>query len=185
MSEIKFGTTKNDEKARQDWLKTHKPLVYDKVIKYPEKIARGESIAIIQFQYDYRCNFKCEHCSIARFQMSHKEELQLNRRTFTHDDIRELSRQADEMGLAHFVINRPRHCQADRSSSKPLLPSATVSKRSGRSSHVQRKPVRVNPLPALKPSPVRRAPNISRVKVTPPRLNSGALPRPPRSSTRR
>lgn len=89
---------KPEESNRRNYLKEAKPRVYEKVIKFAEKIARGESIAIIQFQYDYRCNFLCEHCSIKRFQ-GKKEG-----RKFTMADVRELSRQADEMGLARFVI---------------------------------------------------------------------------------
>lgn len=86
------------EQGKRDQLRREKPYVYDKIMKYDEKVQRGESIAILQFQYDYTCNFLCEHCSILRFQG--KEE----KHAFTVADVRELSRQADEMGLAHFVI---------------------------------------------------------------------------------
>jgi len=96
-----FGKTKNNEQERQNWLKEHKPLVYEKVMKYPEKVAKGESIAIIQFQYNYACNFRCEHCCIEKFQ--HKEN-NLGKRKFTIPDIKELSKQAHELGLANFVI---------------------------------------------------------------------------------
>ncbi|OGC22679.1 hypothetical protein A3J90_06635 [candidate division WOR-1 bacterium RIFOXYC2_FULL_37_10] len=68
------------------------------MLKYDEKIKNKESIAIIQFQYDYTCNFVCEHCCIKRFQ-GRKDG-----RVFTINDVKELSRQADEMGLAHLVI---------------------------------------------------------------------------------
>ena len=84
------------ETQKRETLKRDKPLVYQKVIRYADKIKRGESIAILQFQYDYRCNFRCRHCCISK--ISKKE------RCFTPLDVRELSRQADEMGLAHWVI---------------------------------------------------------------------------------
>lgn len=84
------------ESQKRDALKLAKPQVYEKVMQYAAKIKRGESIAILQFQYDYRCNFRCQHCCISR--MAKKE------RFFTPQDIRELSRQADAMGLAHWVI---------------------------------------------------------------------------------
>lgn len=67
-------------------------------MKFDEKMKRGESIAIIQFQYNYTCNLACEHCSIKRFQ-GKKEG-----RYFTIADVKELARQADEMGLARLVI---------------------------------------------------------------------------------
>jgi len=86
------------ELGKRDLLRKEKPLVYEKIKRFKDKVKRGESIAIIQFQYDYKCNFKCPHCSVKRFQ-GKKEG-----RYFTIEDVRELSRQADEMGLAHFVI---------------------------------------------------------------------------------
>ena len=79
-------------------LKKEKPYVYEKVMKFEEKLNRGESIAIIQFQYNYTCNFACIHCSVKRFQGRN------DRRSFTMEDVKCLSRQADEMGLARFVI---------------------------------------------------------------------------------
>jgi len=98
------NTTIKDEKDRQHWLKGYKPAVYEKMAKYPEKIANGESIAIIQFQYDYLCNMDCEHCCIDKFYVPKAWEAASGRRKFELDDVRELSRQADEMGLANFVI---------------------------------------------------------------------------------
>ena len=86
------------EQGRRNYLKEYKPRVFEKVSAFADKIARNESIAIIQFQYNYLCNFKCQHCSIKNFQN------QKGRRTFTLDDVRELSRQADELGLANMVI---------------------------------------------------------------------------------
>ncbi|MFA6549285.1 MAG: radical SAM protein [Candidatus Margulisiibacteriota bacterium] len=86
------------EIEKRDQLKREKPYVYEKIMRFDEKVKKGESIAIIQFQYDYTCNFQCGHCSVKRFQG--KKEA----RCFTIADVRNLSRQADEMGLAHLVI---------------------------------------------------------------------------------
>lgn len=86
------------EIAKRNSLRKQKPRVYEKIMNFSEKVKHGESIAIIQFQYDYRCNLTCKHCSVKRFQ-SRKDG-----RYFKLDDVRELSRQADEMGLAHLVI---------------------------------------------------------------------------------
>ena len=92
------GQLTSSEIEKRNLLKKEKSYVYEKVIKYYEKFKRGESIAIVQFQYDYICNFHCRHCSISSFQ--HKK----NARFFTLSDVRELSRQMDEMGLAHIDI---------------------------------------------------------------------------------
>tara|TARA_Y100000310_G_scaffold195674_1_gene195672 strand:- start:613 stop:1968 length:1356 start_codon:yes stop_codon:yes gene_type:complete len=91
-------------KARQNWLKSHKPAVYEKMMKFPEKLARGESIAILQFQYDYLCNFDCEHCCIDKFYVPKSWEAASGRRKFELEDVRRLSKEADEIGLANFVI---------------------------------------------------------------------------------
>ena len=98
------NTTVKDESLRQVWLKNYKPYVYEKMKKYPEKIANGQSIAIIQFQYDYMCNMDCEHCCIDKFYVPRNWEDASGRRKFEMDDVRRLSKEADEMGLANFVI---------------------------------------------------------------------------------
>ena len=87
-----------EETNRRNKLKEEKPYVYEKIIKFDEKMKRGESIAIIQFQYNYTCNFRCQHCSIKGFQ-GKKDS-----RQFTIADVKELSRQADELGLARIAI---------------------------------------------------------------------------------
>jgi len=89
----------NKESAdKRNRLKKEKPYVYKKILRSEEKYKKGESIAIIQFQYNYVCNFRCIHCSVKRFQGPNKK------RMFTIADVRNLSKQADEMGLARFVI---------------------------------------------------------------------------------
>lgn len=89
---------KPEEMNRRNKLKEEKPYVYEKIMKFDEKIRRGESIAIIQFQYNYICNFSCEHCSTRRFQGRN------DARQFAIADVKELFRQADEMGLARVTI---------------------------------------------------------------------------------
>ncbi|MFZ2448635.1 MAG: radical SAM protein [Syntrophobacteraceae bacterium] len=91
-------TLKSDEHDKRNTLKKEKPRVYEKVMQFEDKLKRGESIAIIQFQYNYACNFACVHCSVKRFQG--KE----SRRSLNVGDVRSLAKQADEMGLARFVI---------------------------------------------------------------------------------
>lgn len=86
------------EQAKRDQLRREKPRVWEKIQRFPEKIKKGESVAIIQFQYDYTCNFQCEHCCITKLRKKETE------RCFTIPDVKEFSRQADEMGLAHWVI---------------------------------------------------------------------------------
>jgi MoaA/NifB/PqqE/SkfB family radical SAM enzyme len=97
MSEESKNLLPNEENKRHK-LKLEKPHVYEKIMKFDEKVKRGESIAILQFQYDYKCNFNCVHCCITKLRRKEKA------RCFTIEDVKELSRQADEIGLAHLVI---------------------------------------------------------------------------------
>lgn len=85
---------------RRENLKKNKPLVYNKVIKFDEKIARGESIGIIQLQYDYRCNFRCQHCSIEPMQRGQGDRAKL-----TPELVRDIYKQADDLGLARTTIS--------------------------------------------------------------------------------
>ncbi|MFH1472027.1 MAG: radical SAM protein [Nanoarchaeota archaeon] len=89
---------KLSELNNRNKLKEAKPYVYEKITKFNEKIKRGESIAIIQFQYNYTCNFRCQHCSVKGFQGKN------DKRQFTIADVKELFRQADELGLARVTI---------------------------------------------------------------------------------
>jgi len=93
------GQLKPSEIGKRNKLKKEKPYVYGKIMKFAEKVKKGESIAILQFQYDYTCNFNCQHCDITRLRDNKKKK-----RFFTISDVKELSRQADEMGLAQIVI---------------------------------------------------------------------------------
>lgn len=85
------------ENARREKLRKEKPLVYEKIMKYDEKLARGESTAIIDFCFDYKCNMHCTHCSNSEFE---KKD-----RVLTIEDLRDFAEQADRLGLAQFNIS--------------------------------------------------------------------------------
>lgn len=85
------------EQKRRLELKAHKPLVYDKIIKFDEKFKKGESIAMIDFCYDYKCNLNCKHCCNSSFE---KKD-----RSMTIEDVRNISEQADALGLAQVSIS--------------------------------------------------------------------------------
>lgn len=95
------------ELNRREQLKLHKPLVYEKVIRYEEKIKRGESIALITFNYDYICNFKCAHCSSKNLMIRTKQDRieAESKKYLTPDSMREICKQGDELGLAHISIS--------------------------------------------------------------------------------
>jgi MoaA/NifB/PqqE/SkfB family radical SAM enzyme len=88
---------KHYEKQSREKLKESKPLVYAKCMEYANKVKEGESIAILQIQYDYTCNMKCNHCCITTLRNK-------SRRALTAEDIKDIAIQADNLGLAHVVI---------------------------------------------------------------------------------
>jgi MoaA/NifB/PqqE/SkfB family radical SAM enzyme len=74
-----------------------KPLAYDKILKYKEKLARGESCAIVEIEYDYICNLHCKHCLAAR----RTKKI----RKLSPADVHDIALQADALGLAQFIIS--------------------------------------------------------------------------------
>ena len=87
----------NKETERRSVLKQRKPLAYEKAVHINDKFLRGECAALISFCYDYICNMNCAHCSNSAY--APKD------RCFTIEDVRELARQADEMGLFQFELS--------------------------------------------------------------------------------
>ncbi len=84
------------EKAR-----ARKPAVIAKTERYPEKLARGESVAMIQYQHSYMCSLHCEHCSIAVFQGRRPA----GARPLTHAKLRSVYDEADRLGHGQTTIS--------------------------------------------------------------------------------
>ena len=80
------------ELIAQNKLKESKPLVYDKVIKHGMRMVRIEP--------HYICNMNCQHCVIRSLRGKRD-----SRHSMTTEDIRNISRQADELGFAQFIIS--------------------------------------------------------------------------------
>jgi MoaA/NifB/PqqE/SkfB family radical SAM enzyme len=81
------------EQSSRDKLRQRKPLVLDKILKHEK-----EQIPRIQLQYRYNCNFKCQHCSIDSVK-------DLSRKSLSIDDVKNLFKQADEMGISRVTIS--------------------------------------------------------------------------------
>ena len=95
------------EKKKREGLAKVKHHVAKKLARISEMEERGEISPIIRIEKSYLCNFQCTHCS-AEFYMDRHLEKKLktkeNRAQMTLDDIKNISNQADELGLARFVI---------------------------------------------------------------------------------
>jgi MoaA/NifB/PqqE/SkfB family radical SAM enzyme len=92
-------TLSPQESASQLALKASKPAVYAKCLRFDERLAAGHSIALIQYQYRYNCNFKCSFCSISGFRFGeHKRALDISM-------TRRIFDQAHAYGLAHMGLS--------------------------------------------------------------------------------
>lgn len=85
------------EQARREALRLSKPLAYAKIMRYPEQLAAGRSVAVMQLQYNYLCNMQCEHCSVSDLRFHPR-----GRRQLTPADVKNLCDQADAYGLAQI-----------------------------------------------------------------------------------
>lgn len=95
------------ERAKREGLAQRKPYLAHKLSQITAREARGEISPIIRLEKSYLCNFQCTHCSAEYYMDRHLEKVvkaEDTRKKIDLNDIRELSRQADEMGLARFVI---------------------------------------------------------------------------------
>lgn len=105
--EICGGNLNEAEKAKRNDLLARKPYIAAKLANVAAMEERGEISPIIRIEKSYLCNFECTHCSAEYYMDRHlKKTFKIvdTRSKMSLDDIRELSRQADELGLARFVI---------------------------------------------------------------------------------
>lgn len=96
-----------EELAKRNGLAARKPHVAKKLAMISEIEERGDVSPIIRLEKSYLCNFQCTHCSAEYYMDRHLEKVKKvvdNRQKMDLDDVRALSREADELGLARFVI---------------------------------------------------------------------------------
>lgn len=78
-------------------LKREKPIVYDKFIQADKKSNKGEiTLSTIDLAYSYGCNLTCKHCLAAKFTKKDRK--------LTPHDLKDLSRQANELGVYKWSI---------------------------------------------------------------------------------
>lgn len=79
-------------------LKEKKPAAYYKIVHHPQSILEKKSVALIQLQYNYKCNFKCKHCAIEKFK-------RLMTLSLTIPEVESIADQAHEIGIASICIS--------------------------------------------------------------------------------
>ena len=100
------GLTASEAAKRND-LATRKPYIAEKLRNIAAMEERGEISPIIRLEKSYLCNFQCTHCSAEYYMDRHIEKvfkIKDERRQLETEEIRRLSREADELGWARFVI---------------------------------------------------------------------------------
>ena len=88
-----------EEIDRVQALEDTKPLAAAKCAMYDQRLADGHSIALIQYQYNYRCNFRYPFCSVSDFGR------QMHDRWLDIPKTKDIFDQAHDYGLAHMGIS--------------------------------------------------------------------------------
>ena len=87
-------------------LKNEKPIVYQKMREMDDLLSSGRPVPTITLNYDYLCNFQCEHCCSDLFMnKTGKAEKADLKRKLTPEDVRVLANQTHEIGGAQFVLS--------------------------------------------------------------------------------
>jgi len=100
------GLTTAESDKRFD-LQARKPYIAKKLANIAALEARGDVSPIIRLEKSYLCNFQCTHCSAEYYMDRHKQKvfkIEDSRREINIQDIKKLSKEADDLGLARFVI---------------------------------------------------------------------------------
>jgi MoaA/NifB/PqqE/SkfB family radical SAM enzyme len=97
----------DSEKQKRGDLARRKPYIAAKLAANKERQELGYPTPVIRLAANMLCNFQCDHCCAEHYMDRHLVKLTSKpeqRHQLDLNDIRELSRQADEYGLARFVM---------------------------------------------------------------------------------
>lgn len=97
----------DSEKTKRSDLARRKPYVAKKLAANKERQEKGFPTPVLRLAANMLCNFQCNHCCAEHYMDRHLVKLTgkpEQRHQLDLNDIRELSRQADEYGLARFVL---------------------------------------------------------------------------------
>ena len=89
------------EQAKRDKLKQEKPMVFEKIMKIPERHSVGLATPIIDIAYNYGCDLSCDHCTAWRGRWMRPG----GARKLNPQDLRRISDEAHSLGLAQFCIS--------------------------------------------------------------------------------
>lgn len=116
MSDALYAVVKRDlenkelsdfENSKRNGLASRKPYIASKLAANKVRQEQGFPTPVIRLAANMLCNFQCNHCCAEHYMDRHLLKLtgkKEERHQLDLNDIRELSRQADEFGLARFVL---------------------------------------------------------------------------------
>ncbi|MBI2448545.1 radical SAM protein [Candidatus Microgenomates bacterium] len=93
---------KERAKLEQRW-----PRSYEKQQRFDANAVNGVISPILRLCWSFLCNFHCEHCCAEHYMDRHLVKVtgsKEQRRELNLDDVRDISRQADEYGIYRFVL---------------------------------------------------------------------------------
>ena len=98
MNNVPEELVKDIEKSREK-LRLKKYKVYTKLMNYlkAEKNESESAMSLLDWAYDFECNFQCPHCCASAFRLKEKRE------HLSLDKVRHIADEADKLGI--FVIN--------------------------------------------------------------------------------
>ena len=92
---------KEREVRNRGRIQDRKPLAWEKIQKFSERVVNKQSIALVQIQYDYRCNMNCTHCAISKFRANKNKRAE----KLTAESVAVLADQIHEEGLASICLS--------------------------------------------------------------------------------
>lgn len=107
LPETQHSLLTESEQTKRNDLASRRPHVAEKLARISEMEDRGEISPIIRLEKSYLCNFRCTHCSAEYYMDRHLNKIhhiQDDRRKIDLEAVRKLSEEADQLGLARFVI---------------------------------------------------------------------------------
>jgi len=107
LNDLMSAELSESERAKRGDLARRKPYVAAKLAANKDRQENGFPTPVVRLAANMLCNFQCDHCCAEHYMDRHLIKLTSKpeqRHQLDLNDIRELSRQADEYGLARFVL---------------------------------------------------------------------------------
>jgi MoaA/NifB/PqqE/SkfB family radical SAM enzyme len=86
------------EVKNKNLLSEKKPIAFNKIKTFSQRVKEEKSIALIQLQISYQCPLKCKHCAVEKFKQHIKEDMSI-------ENIKKIADEAHEYGISAICIS--------------------------------------------------------------------------------